>query len=203
MDHAWFGPTVCAGDRGYDSGSNYARLLDLGIAPVLHKRDLMAGELHYGVYTGDGVPTCSDGTPLEYVRTDTDTGCYVYRLSDECLAGGGNCLRRKVRRSVKGYQVKDNEVWVDPQANVRLFGYPCRRGGREWLDYSGMRGGVERMYSVWKGSSALERHCYRGLAKVRSRVLLTAIMRQAMGLLESQRASAWQSSADGSLTVTA
>ena len=58
MDHAWFGPTVCAGDRGYDSGSNYARLLDLGIAPVLHKRDLMAGELHYGVYTGDGVPTC-------------------------------------------------------------------------------------------------------------------------------------------------
>ena len=92
---------------------------------------------------------------------------------------------------------------MDPQANVRLFGYPCRRGSREWLDYSGMRGGVERMYSVWKGSSALERHCYRGLAKVRSRVLLTAIMRQAMGLLELQRASAWQSSADGSLAVAA
>ena len=105
-DYAWFSPEVCAGDRGYDAGSNYALLLTQGIAPVLRKRDLKSGRLHYGVYTGDGVPTCSDGTPLDYVRPDADTGCYIYRLSAECLAGGGRCSLRKVRRSVKGYQPK-------------------------------------------------------------------------------------------------
>ena len=39
------------------------------------------------------------------------------------------------------------------------------------------------MYSVWKGASVLERLCCRGVAKVRARVLLTAIMLQAIGLL--------------------
>ena len=88
-------------------------------------------------------------------------------------------------------------MWIDPQANVRLFGYPYRRNSPDWWAYSDLRGSVERMYSVWKGGSALERHCYRGLAKVRARVLLTAIMRQAMGLLELLRSSAWQSPCDG------
>ena len=63
-DYAWFGPAVCVGDRGYDAGSNYALLLERNIAPVLRKRDLKPGKLYYGVYADDGVPACSDGTPL-------------------------------------------------------------------------------------------------------------------------------------------
>ena len=84
---------------------------------------------------------------------------------------------------------------VDPQDDVRVFGYPHRRGSAAWLEFSLLRGNVERMYSVWKGASGLEAHCYRGLAKVRARVLLTALLRQAMGLLELLRASARQSTA--------
>ena len=108
-----------------------------------------------------------------------------------------------MRRSVKGCRVCGDEVWVAPQANARLFGYPYRRNITEWRAYSDLLGSVERMYSVWKGASALEGHCYRGLAKVRARVLLTAMMRQAMGLLGLlgllglQRASAWQLPDDG------
>lgn len=167
-DYAWFGPAVCVGDRGYDAGSNYALLLERNIAPVLRKRDLKPGKLYYGVYADDGVPTCSDGTPLDYVRTDADTGCYVYRLSADCLTDGGGCLRRKVSRRVKGYRVCGDAVWVDPQANIRLFGYPYRRNSPERLPYRQLRGSVERMYSVWKGSSVLERRCDRGLAKAQA-----------------------------------
>ena len=78
-------------------------------------------------------------------------------------------------------------MWVDPQSDVRLFGYPQRRGRVAWLELILLRGSVERMYSVWKGASGLETHCCRGLAKVRARAL-----RPAMGLLELQRVSVEQ-----------
>ena len=39
------------------------------------------------------------------------------------------------------------------------------------------------MYSFWKGASGVEARCCRGLAKVRARALLTALLRQAMDLL--------------------
>ena len=70
---------------------------------MLRKRELPKDRLHCGVYTGDGVPTCTDEVPLEYVCTGADTGCYVYRLSDDCVSASGDCLRRKARRNVKGY----------------------------------------------------------------------------------------------------
>ena len=60
-----------------------------------------------------------------------------------------------------------------------------------------MRGSVERMYPVWKVSSGSERHCCRGLAKVRTRVLLTVLMRPAMGLLDLMRSEARCPAADG------
>ena len=66
-----------------------------------------------------------------------------------------------------------------------------------------MRESVERMYSVWKGTSFWERHCYCGLAKVRARVLLTAIMRQAMELLGLQLSSAWKLPDDDGLEAAA
>ena len=118
----WLDPAACSADRGYDAVKHYSYLLELNIAPVIRKKRVGRGRLHYGVYTNDGVPTCLDGAPLEYVRTDGDACCYVYRLSDECLAGGGGCFRRKARRSVKGCQVVGDEVWVDPRgcAAVRL-----------------------------------------------------------------------------------
>ena len=197
VSYDWLDPAACSADRGYDAVKHYSCLLELNIAPVIRKKRVGRGRLHYGVYTNDGVPTCSDGAPLEYVRADGDAGCYVYRLSDECLAGGGGCFRRKARRSVKGYQVEGDEVWVDPQSDARLFGYPYRRSSPEWRELYRMRESVERMYSVWKGTSVLERHCYRGLAKVLARVLLTAIMRQAIGLLALKRSAAWQPADDG------
>ena len=137
-------------------------------ARVLRKRDLKPGKLRYGVYTGDGAQTCSDGTPLDYVRTDADTGCYVYRLSDDCLGGGGGWTAPGARcsRSVKGYRVCGDEVWVDPQADVRLFGYPYRWDNPEWREFNLMRGsgedvfGVERRISFgaallsWRGEGA-------------------------------------------------
>ena len=35
-DSDWFCPVVCAGDRGYDAGTNYALLPELGVAPVCY-----------------------------------------------------------------------------------------------------------------------------------------------------------------------
>lgn len=53
-----------------------------------------------------------------------------------------------MRRSVKGYRVCGDEVWIDPQADVRMFDYPYRRGNAEWREFSLMQGSVKRMYSV-------------------------------------------------------
>ena len=60
----------------------------------------------------------------------------------------GNAFRRKVRRSAKGYRVCGDEVWVDPQADVRLFGYPYRWDNPEWREFSLMRGSGEDVFSV-------------------------------------------------------
>ncbi len=79
---------------------------------------------------------------------------------------GLDCPRRKVRRSVKGYRVCGDEVWIAPQADVRLFAYPYRRGCPERREFSLMRGsgadvfGVERRISFraallsWRGEGA-------------------------------------------------
>ena len=77
-----------------------------------------------------------------------------------------DCFRRKVRGSVKGYRVCGDKVWVAPQADVRLFGYPYRWDNPEWREFSLMLGsgedvfGVERRISFgaellsWRGEGA-------------------------------------------------
>ena len=98
------GVRVSVMEPGGDASANYALLPEPYIAPALCKKELSRGGPRYGVYTDDGVPNGSGGAPLKYGGGDADTGCYAYRLSGDCVSNGGDCLRRKLRSSVKGYQ---------------------------------------------------------------------------------------------------
>ena len=134
---------------------------------MLRKRDFKPGKLRYGVYTDDSADLFGRNTP----------GLCPYRFAYGLLCLSVvrrlygwwrwlDCFRRKVQRSVKGYRVCGDEVWVDPQADVRLFGYPYRWDNPEWREFNLMRGsgedvfGVERRISFgaallsWRGEGA-------------------------------------------------
>ena len=65
--HPWFrlasGAVVIA-DRGYDSKGNNEFVHRNGGVPVIHKRRLLSGKLHDGIYTAEGVPTCLGGRAM-------------------------------------------------------------------------------------------------------------------------------------------
>ena len=82
---------------------------------MLRKRDFKPGKLRYGVYTDDSADLFGRNTP----------GLCPYRFAYGLLCLSVvrrlygwwrwlDCFRRKVQRSVKGYRVCDDEVWVDP-----------------------------------------------------------------------------------------
>ena len=83
----------------------------------MRKKERPKGRPNYGIYTKEGVPTGSDGAPLKYGGGDADTGCYVYRLS-------GNCLRRNVkearRRRILGCRLRNQQ-----NPGIRLLETPA------------------------------------------------------------------------------
>ena len=168
--HPWFrlasGAVVIA-DRGYDSKDNNAFVHQNGGVPVIHKRGLPKGKLHDGIYTAEGVPTCLGRREMMYVRTDPDTGHHLYRCP------GDGCARRETVRAVSAC---DDEVWENPEDNIRLFGGAIRRASVEWKAMYAKRWSVERVFSRWKEKGRLERHCYFGLRRVSAHAGLQMLM---------------------------
>ena len=82
--YPWMEPGCLLADRGYDSLENHRYLVGLGIIPVIHIRKPTAHDgLYDGIYTSEGQPTCMGQQPMEYVRTDPETGAHLFR----CQAG--------------------------------------------------------------------------------------------------------------------
>ena len=171
----WFRPTAVMADRGYDSMSNYRHIQRHGGVPVILIRELSRTKLYDGIYTKEGVPTCLGQIPMEWVRTDPASGHHLYRCAGCELAGtkAGMVLRC------------DDEVWEDPTTNPRLFS-PIRRQSPEWKALYAKRQAIERTFKSLKQSRRLERHCARGLARVRLHCLMAVLTYQATALASAK-----------------
>lgn len=103
----WFrlanGVTVIA-DQGYDSRRNNRFVHRSGGIPIIHKRRLPDCQLHDGIYTTHGVPNCIGPVEIAYIRTDPETGCYLYR----CPTGG--CARRQTRRGLPLVAMRHGQI---------------------------------------------------------------------------------------------
>lgn len=162
--------TVIA-DRGYDAASNFAHVTAWGAAPVILTRRIPGGHLRRGVYDHRGVPTCVGMVPMKHVRWEPERG-HLFRCAGCHLAGkpGHNNCR--------------DEVWEQPAYNPRLGG-AVRMGSDEWEELYAKRQTIERMFKSFKQSLRLNRHGYRGLAKVRLHCALAALVYQATMLVNA------------------
>ena len=172
--YPWLEPGCLLADRGYDSLPNHRLLAGLDIIPVIHIRKPTAADgLYDGVYTAEGKPACMGGEPMEYLRTDPETGAHLFR----CQAGG--CPLKTER--TKAVPHCDSEVWEAADANLRVLG-PLPRFTEAWKRLYRQRMSIERIYRSLKHSRGLEGHCVRGLRKIRLHATLSALTYQATAL---------------------
>ena len=169
--HPWMEPGCLLADRGYDSLANHQFLVGLGIIPVIHIRKPTAQDgLYDGIYTAEGKPTCMGQQPMEYVRTDPETGEHLFR----CQAGG--CPLKT--EGTKAVIYCDGEVWEAPDANLRVLG-PLPRFTEAWKRLYRLRMSIERVFRSFKHSRGLEGHCLRGLRKITLQATLSVLTYQA------------------------
>ena len=171
----WFRPRAAMADRGYDAMSNYQHLHDHGTTPVILMRRTSKGELYDGFYTWAGVPTCLGQIPMEWIRTDQPSGHHLYRCAGCSLAGTTAGMTQHCT----------DEVWEDPNQNLRLFS-PIRRDSPAWKALYLKRQSIERVFKSLKQSRRLERHCVRGLRQVTLHCLMAALIYQATILVNVQ-----------------
>ena len=170
----WFRPSAVMADRGYDAMSNYEDIHRHGALPVVLIRELSPTKVYEDIYNKEGIPLCLGNIPMEYVRSDPSRG-HLYRCGGCSLA---NSTVGMVRRC-------DDEVWADPSTNKRLFS-PIRRQSAEWKALYAKRQAIERTFKSLKQSRRLERHCARGLARVRLHCLMAVLSFQATVLASAQ-----------------
>ena len=171
--HGWFQPEVVIADKGYDSMANHTWLDERGIVPIIHLRKAPKGDLHEGIYTNKGVPTCMGQVPMEFVRSDPELG-RLYR----CRSQGCELLNSKMG----GIRHCDDVVWEDPRRNIRLFGV-VRRDGPEWTAYYRKRQAIERVFKSMKQSRRLTRHCIRGFLPFHLHGAVSTLVYQATALV--------------------
>ena len=166
-EHDWFAVSnsVVIADRGYDSKRNNEYVHGKGGAPVIHKRRFRHERQHGAIYTTDGVPICLGQLPMDFIRTDPQTGQHLYR----CPAIG--CDRKNQNLP---YTTCDDESLEDPEQDIRLFGGKIRRASWNWTRKYSKRVSVERLFSRWKYPGRLERHCYLKLTKIHAIALFVA-----------------------------
>ena len=109
---------------------------------------------------------------MEYVKSDPVKG-RLYRCA--------GCRLDGTMRSGAHFTC-DDEVWQDPNENIRLFG-KIRREGPEWKDLYAKRQAIERLFKSMKESRRLERHCVRGLRQIRLHALMSTLAFQATALV--------------------
>ena len=151
----WFKPKHLMADRGYDSVNNHRHLIEQGTTPVIHIRDLRRDKK--SIYTAIGEPTCLGEQAMTYVRTDPETGHHLYRCPTE------GC--RLKTEGTKATTHCDDEVWIDPNDDIRVIGI-LPRVSEEWKGLYSKRMSIERLFKNTKQSRNLEGHLFRKMAKI-------------------------------------
>ena len=109
------------GDRGYDSAKNHDAAAERDTIPIIHIR---VNQEKAPVYNNvSGSPNCLGNVPMEYVRTDPETGHHLFR----CPTKG--CWLKE--EGNKGWRHCDTELWEDPMDNLRVVGVVARQS-KEW-----------------------------------------------------------------------
>ena len=173
LDVAWIG--LIADEQ---PTSNHEYLVGKTITPVILMRKppyTTGSELVGGIYTLEGDPTCIGGIPMEYIKDDKATGQRMYRCKG-CPKKGS---------MLGGIPHCQDEYWVDPKENLKLFG-TLRRGSPEWKALCAKRQGIERIFRSLKLTRRLERHCVRGLDQIRLHSLMSTLAYQATRLVNLQ-----------------
>lgn len=164
---SWYGPKYLLGDKGYDSEAIHRYLRKQGTDGIIPPRKPTAKDgLYDGLYNADGDPTCMGVVGMEYIKTDPVNGKHLYRCRVE-----GCDLKTK---GIKGLVHCDSEFWFDPDDNPRILG-TIPRNTKEYKRLYRKRWSVERDFAIFKESRLLEKHHYRGLAKVQTHVTSVAI----------------------------
>jgi IS5 family transposase len=170
----WFTPTSVIADAGYDSKANCRGIYHgFGAKPIIQARNLERAHT-MPTYNKDGVPYCLGRKLMEYMGTHP-----VYGHRYRCPREGCHLKKRK------GVHYCDDEVWVQPEEDLRLIG-PVARVSPEWKRLWSMRSAVERVNSRLKECRRLESHCFRGLRKVALHCLLSVLVLQALALVHAE-----------------
>ena len=111
---------------------------------------------------------------MEYVRSDPEKGLLYRCRRDGCILRGR-----------KGVSYCGDEIWDKPDEDLRLFG-PIRRASKEWRELYDLRQSIERVFKGLKESRRLERHCVRGLRKIRLHATMSVLAFQATALVHVQ-----------------
>ena len=164
----WLKPQYLVADRGYDSAKNHNATVERGIVPIIHIR---VNQENAPVYNNvAGAPKCLGNVPMEYVRTDPETGHHLFR----CPTKG---CRLKEEGS-KGWRHCDTELWEDPMDNLRVVGVVARQS-KEWNRHYAKRQSVERLFSSTKHSRLLDTHRFLGARKIQLHTAMSMVAYQA------------------------
>ncbi len=170
----WLKPGALLADRGYDSLANHKFVYGLGIIPVIHMRKPTAADgLHDGLYAELGHPVCMGMEPMEYVRTNPNSGTHLFR----CKVGG--CPLKG--QGTKAITHCDSETWESPDTNLRVLG-PLPRFSTAWKRLYAQRMSIERIFRSFKHSRGLQGHCARGLRKITLQGTMSVLTYQATAL---------------------
>ena len=154
-------PRYLVADKGYDALSNYVHLDELGIIPIIPLRDTDKE----GLYDRKGHPKCFGGKKMDYVHTDPKRG-HLFRCRQ------------------KGCRLKDQiglTTYCDIEYYEVLEGDALRKVGRLvrstrlWKKIYKLRSTIERLFRSVKHSRLLNKHQYRGLAKVQLHASLSLL----------------------------
>ena len=162
--YEWFAPKFAIADRGYDSQDNHKYLIERGIVPIIKMRRPTGGggDLHNGIYTVKGEPTCWGNLPMTFLKTDPDTGKHLYA----CPVGG--CDRYRSGKRNIAIRCKESQ-WEDWRDNPRVIGVIPRQS-EVWDTLYALRQGLERAFGSLKRSRLLNRHQYVTMTKIKAHV---------------------------------
>ena len=143
--------------------------------------------LHDEIYNRKGVPTCMGGVLMDFAGDDPETRKRLFICREE------RCHLKDSRAG--GVLHCNDEFWLNPDDNLRLFGRIPRHTDL-WASLYAKRQAIERLFKSMKESRRLERHCVRGLAMITLHVLMSSLAIQvtALAALEAGEAEwmRWQ-----------
>ena len=164
-DYHWLTPTAAVADRAYDSRNIHESLWnDYGIIPVMRLRG----------GTADGPPVCEGAQAMRFVGRDRE-----HRRVYQCPKEG--CPLKYDRPS--GQCTATHRI--DPNKDIRKHGV-IERDSKEWDRFYRMRKAIERVFKSMKESRRLERHCVRGLRRLRLHALMSALTFSATVLMHAE-----------------